>query len=92
MAHIGKTQTCWVVPDATKDTPEEFIKFSKSRDDVDGLLALGLVEETTNIPENAEIVNAIRQANQRDVRVVSLTTIGFKMFQHLDAPGNKLLN
>ena len=88
----GGGVTIWILPDPLKDTPEEFVRHCHSQDDINHLIELGFLADTSGDEDNAETIKGIEQANQRKARAISVTNWGMLMFGHILGPESKKPN
>lgn len=74
------TTTFWMVPDTVKDRPDEFFKFMRTQQDIDELIKLEMLIDSTQDKEYADQITAMEQANGRKFRAVSITNWGMALF------------
>lgn len=75
---IGITDFTWVVPDIEKDEPLIFANYSEGGENIDTLIALGLVEDVSN--EHQDILIKIQQHSGRVFRKLRVTDMAKAMF------------
>ena len=90
--HGTSMVSLWIIPDPLKDNPEEFIRLSRSKDDIDKLIDLGLLIDTSAEESNAETIKNVRVTTNRVLRAISVTGMGLLMFGHVTGTESQKVN
>lgn len=77
---MNEITTFWMLPDLVNDNSDDFFKLRKTQEDLDGLIALQLLVDSTKAEENSLQIKAIEEANKRPVRATSITNYGMALF------------
>lgn len=88
----GNLTMFWIVPDPVKDTPDEFVRYSRSQSDIDKLIEIGLMIDTSKNEDNVTTIQGLTQANGRVARATTITNWGMLLFGHICSTESQMVN